>query len=219
MNSSIFFSVLIIQFLLLFWVSKCLKLYFKIISSFSIWKHSEIKSSYLFCSKPIWHFCIFFKIVFVWLFVTKSIARHFNLWTIKHNPKSLKEIEESWDSVRVIAVFFLSKMPITSLFVQLVSSWHAVKDHEMLSEFLLPMKHDWQCAQARSHSALWNAMDCIPPGSSGHSTLQARILEWVAISYSRVSSRPRDLGLLYWQADSLISHLLLRNKLAQNLAI
>ena len=31
-----------------------------------------------------------------------------------------------------------------------------------------------------------------PPGSSIHGTLQARILEWVAISFSRGSSSPRD---------------------------
>ena len=35
-------------------------------------------------------------------------------------------------------------------------------------------------------------MDCSLPGSSVHGILQARILEWVAISYSRVSSQPRD---------------------------
>ena len=35
-------------------------------------------------------------------------------------------------------------------------------------------------------------MDCSPPGSSGHGILQARILEWVAISFSRGSSQPRD---------------------------
>ena len=35
-------------------------------------------------------------------------------------------------------------------------------------------------------------MDCSPPGSSVHGILQARIQEWVAISSSRGSSRPRD---------------------------
>ena len=35
-------------------------------------------------------------------------------------------------------------------------------------------------------------MDCSPPGSSTHRILQARVLEWVAISFSRGSSRPRD---------------------------
>ena len=37
-----------------------------------------------------------------------------------------------------------------------------------------------------------NPMDCSLPGSSVHGILQARILEWVVISYSRGSSRPKD---------------------------
>ena len=32
---------------------------------------------------------------------------------------------------------------------------------------------------------LCDPMDCRPPGFSGHGILQARILEWVAISFSR----------------------------------
>ena len=35
-------------------------------------------------------------------------------------------------------------------------------------------------------------VDCSPPGSSVHGISQARILEWVAISFSRGSSQPRD---------------------------
>ena len=35
-------------------------------------------------------------------------------------------------------------------------------------------------------------MDCSPPGSLVHGIFQAWILEWVAISFSRGSSRPRD---------------------------
>ena len=35
-------------------------------------------------------------------------------------------------------------------------------------------------------------MDCSPPGSSIYGLLQARILEWGAIPFSRGSSRPRD---------------------------
>ena len=35
-------------------------------------------------------------------------------------------------------------------------------------------------------------MDFSPPGSSVHEISQARILEWVAISFSRGSSQPRD---------------------------
>ena len=44
-----------------------------------------------------------------------------------------------------------------------------------------------------SHVRLFcDPMDCSPPGSSVHGILQAGILEWVAVSYSRGSSRPRD---------------------------
>ena len=39
---------------------------------------------------------------------------------------------------------------------------------------------------------LCNPMDCSPPGSSVHGISQARILVWVAISFSRGSSWPRD---------------------------
>ena len=35
-------------------------------------------------------------------------------------------------------------------------------------------------------------MDCSLPGFSVHGIFQARVLEWVAISFSRGSSRPRD---------------------------
>ena len=39
---------------------------------------------------------------------------------------------------------------------------------------------------------------CSPPGSSVHGIFQARILEWVAISYSRGSSWPRDWTHISW---------------------
>ena len=39
---------------------------------------------------------------------------------------------------------------------------------------------------------LCDPVDCSPPGSSVHGVLMARILEWVAISFSRGSSRPRN---------------------------
>ena len=39
---------------------------------------------------------------------------------------------------------------------------------------------------------LCDSMDCSLPGSSIHGILQARVLEWVAISFSKGSSQPRD---------------------------
>ena len=48
------------------------------------------------------------------------------------------------------------------------------------------------CMHAQSCPTLCNPNDCSPPGSSVHGIFQARILEWVAIFYSRGSSWPRD---------------------------
>ena len=44
----------------------------------------------------------------------------------------------------------------------------------------------------QSWPTLCDPMNCSPPGSSSHGILQARILEWVAIPFSRGSSQPRD---------------------------
>ena len=63
--------------------------------------------------------------------------------------------------------------------------------------------HDWAtelnwtecstvCVRAQSGPTLCNPMDCSLPGSSVHGISQARILEWVAISFSRGSSQTRD---------------------------
>ena len=53
------------------------------------------------------------------------------------------------------------------------------------------------CVCARAHacsvvSDFVTPWTCSPPGSSVHGIFQARILEWVAISYTRAYSRPRD---------------------------
>ena len=44
----------------------------------------------------------------------------------------------------------------------------------------------------QSCQTLCDPVDCSLPGSSLHGILQARVLEWVAISFSRGSSWPRD---------------------------
>ena len=45
---------------------------------------------------------------------------------------------------------------------------------------------------AQSCLTLCDPTDCSPPGSSVHGILQARILQWVAVPFSRASSQPRD---------------------------
>ena len=54
----------------------------------------------------------------------------------------------------------------------------------------------------QSCPTLCDPIDCSLPGSSVHGILQARILEWVAISFPRGSSRPRDRTCTsYLEAD------------------
>ena len=59
--------------------------------------------------------------------------------------------------------------------------------------FLLQcMKVKSESEVAQSCPTLLNPMDCSLPGSSIHGIFQARVLESVAISFSRGSSQPRD---------------------------
>ena len=48
------------------------------------------------------------------------------------------------------------------------------------------------CLVAHLCPTLCDPMHCSPPGSSVHGILQARILEQVAMPFSRGSSQPRD---------------------------
>ena len=58
----------------------------------------------------------------------------------------------------------------------------------------------------QSCPTLCDPMDCSLPGSAVHGIFQVRILEWVAISFSRVSSQPRDrTGSSTLQTDALPS--------------
>ena len=54
------------------------------------------------------------------------------------------------------------------------------------------------CVQLLNHGTLCGPMDCSIPGSSIRRIFQARILECVAISYSRESSQPRNQTHLSW---------------------
>ena len=67
-----------------------------------------------------------------------------------------------------------------------------------------PLKHCFQPAvlDAKSCLTLCSPGDCSPPYSSVPGILQARILEWVAMPSSRVSSWPRD-----WTHVSCVSNI------------
>ena len=71
----------------------------------------------------------------------------------------------------------------------------------------LPLSMHAQSLQ--SCPTLCDPTDSSPPGFSVHGILQAIILEWIAIAFSRGifptrGSNPRLLHLLHWQAGSLL---------------
>ena len=59
------------------------------------------------------------------------------------------------------------------------------------------------CLVTKLCPTLCDPMDCSPQGSSVHGISQERTLEWVAVSFSRGSSWPRDWAMSpAWQVDS-----------------
>ena len=50
----------------------------------------------------------------------------------------------------------------------------------------------YYCMYAQPCPTFCKSMDCSPLGSSVHGMLQARILKWVAVPFSRGSSPPRE---------------------------
>ena len=81
---------------------------------------------------------------------------------------------------------------------------HMKKKKSPLSQYLYFMKVKMLVTQPCS--TLWDAMDSSLPGSSIYGILQARILEWVAMPFSRESSQARDWTQVFCiAADSLQS--------------
>ena len=69
---------------------------------------------------------------------------------------------------------------------------------EATSQLFQRICREWEqekesaCLVIQLYLTLCDPIDCSPPGSSVHGILQTRILEWVAILFSRGSSQPRD---------------------------
>ena len=67
----------------------------------------------------------------------------------------------------------------------------------------------WQMFEndvAQSCLTLCDPVDCSPPCSSVHGIFQARVLEWVAFSFSRGSSQPRDQSHISYIGSQILYH-------------
>ena len=61
----------------------------------------------------------------------------------------------------------------------------------MLLKYTKGHLNKWKSEVAQSYPALCDPGGCSLPGCSDYGILQARVLDWVAISFSRGSSQPR----------------------------
>ena len=79
-----------------------------------------------------------------------------------------------------------------------------IKQKVLLSSYQNDHNHLGSCSLKESKrwvvSDSCNPMNCSLPGSSDHGILKARKLEWVAISFSRGTSQPRN-----WTQDSHVA--------------
>ena len=120
-----------------------------------------------------------------WLFGV-HLQRHPDLCLLDPDPNFWVSYPiKNWsiDYIELPASFFHLKMP--SQF-----SGHLLFPLSSNTSPLITSESESEVAQSRP--TLCDPMDYSPPGSSVHGILQARILEWVAIFFSRVSSQPRD---------------------------
>ena len=97
-------------------------------------------------------------------------------WEGKPNSPYLHTHREGWVEKDFLNLTFSSKRPSDPLFVWIWTN----------QLFVPPL------LVAQLRPTLCNPLDCSPPGSSDHGILQARILEQVAIPFSKRSTWPRD---------------------------
>ena len=84
-------------------------------------------------------------------------------------------------------------LKIASIFPgTLFSDTHPLKHKLFVLSWWIPIRHVYLMLLLLQCLTLCDPVDSSLPGSSVHGISQARILEWVAVSFSRVSSWPRD---------------------------
>ena len=115
----------------------------------------------------------------------------------KRKPKQdyTRRLCPSSSTLRLQFKSTLSKEEITYNKSQTAQNMMQVMEDELGLPFMssfsfngLTVKQLHACAHAQLRQTLCHPKDYIPPGSSVHESLQARILEWVAMLSSRRSS-------------------------------
>ena len=131
------------------------------------------------------------------LIVFKSSYNGFIIFPLNNIQKTSFHVYKYIPTSFLVTILYhnlLSQFPIYSHFKQFI---------HFQNTFFSEVKNKSEVTQ--SCLTLCNRMECSPPGCSVNGVLQARILEWVAISFSRGSSQPRGRTQVPHIADSLPS--------------
>ena len=108
---------------------------------------------------------------------TINVIHHNNKLKIKNHMIISTDAEKAFEKIQHPCIIkTLEKMGTEGTYLKIVKAIYDRKESEV----------------AQSCPTLWDPMDYSPPGSSVHGILKARVLEWVAISFSRRPSQPRD---------------------------
>ena len=149
---------------------------------------------------------------FVCLLACLLYLSHSSYWIIPSSPHVT--------NVTSLNCIFLYLSPFSYCYTQIYKHLYKggynglfYKNKIILQVWYVMRKYEMKWSEvAQSCPALCDPIDCGLSGSSIHGIFQARILEWVAISFSRRSSQPREewgsIGIhthTYMHAKSLLS--------------
>ena len=127
--------------------------------------------------------------------VSMSTSPHSFLWAISANYHS--------NPLMALQTFSLSLPHLKRISYLLKNLWQLlVEDHIESAWF---EKSESEVAQLCP--TLCDPVDCSPPCASVQGIFQARVLEWVAMSFSRGSSRPRDRTQVSRIVSKVLYHL------------
>ena len=111
-----------------------------------------------------------------------------------------------WPFVHLLFAFYLE-----NLYAENITQSARLDEYNLLLLLLLS-RFSLQCMKVKSESevaqsspTLSDPMDCSLPGSSFHGIFQARVLEWHAIAFSRITTWKRNINNLRHADDTTLS--------------
>ena len=146
-----------------------------------------------------------FSLVAVLLVSMKMILLYYSFHTLARvSSKSFKlGFSSTW--IENLQIYRLDLEMVEEPEIKLpafIGSWRNQENSRKTSTsasltLLKPLTMRWWWVVAQSCSILSDPIDCSPPRSSVHGIFQARILEWVAIPFSRGPSQCRNRTCIF----------------------